>query len=364
MAKPGAPFAAVANDLARGPPSRPFVIVERCNIRPSLQSVAAVLHSIHRLWKTVLLQRRFGTTGGMRIHDQSAKVPAICRRRDLSKQPKPKKSGATQRISVADIRARKGGVPLVCLTAYTTPVAQRLDPHVDLLLVGDSLAMVIYGMKTTVGVTLDTMINHGAAVLRGARRACVIIDRPYGSYEASPDAAFASATRAMKETGAQGVKLEGGVEMADTVRHLVGRNIPVLGHVGLLPQKVTDRSGYRIQGKDDAGWKRVLADAEAIAAAGAFAIVLEGTVEPLARHITETVAVPIIGIGASPACDGQILVTDDVLGVFSDFKPTFVRRYAELGDEIEHAARAYAEDVRQRQFPGPEHCFPLAKGKD
>jgi 3-methyl-2-oxobutanoate hydroxymethyltransferase len=275
----------------------------------------------------------------------------------LPNKPEPKKSQARPRISVADITARKGGVPLVCLTAYTTPVAQRLDPHVDLLLVGDSLAMVVYGMDTTVGVTLETMINHGAAVMRGAKRACVIIDMPYGSYEAGLDVAYASTSRAMQETGAQGVKLEGGVEMVGTVRHLVGRGIPVLGHVGLLPQKVTDKRGYRIQGKDDLGWKRILADAEAIADAGAFAIVVEGTVEPLARQITETVAVPTIGIGASPACDGQILVTDDVLGVFSDFTPSFVRRYAELGDEIERAARAYAEDVRKRRFPGPEHCF-------
>lgn len=277
----------------------------------------------------------------------------------MPNKPEPKKSQARPRISVADIRARKGGVPLVCLTAYTTPVAQRLDPHVDLLLVGDSLAMVVYGMKTTVGVTLETMINHGAAVMRGAQRACVIVDLPYGSYEAGAELAYTSAARVMKETGAQGVKLEGGVEMAGTVRHLVGRDIPVLGHVGLLPQKVTDKSGYRIQGRDDAGWQRVLADAAAIAGAGAFAIVIEGTVEPLARQITETVAVPTIGIGASPACDGQILVTDDVLGVFSDFTPSFVRRYAELGSDIERAASAYAEDVRERRFPAPEHCFPL-----
>ena len=281
----------------------------------------------------------------------------------MPNQPDPKKSPSRPRISVADIRARKGGVPLVCLTAYTTPVAQRLDPHVDLLLVGDSLAMVVYGMKTTVGVTLETMINHGAAVMRGAERACIVIDLPYGSYEAGAGLAHASASRAIGETGAQAVKLEGGVEMAATVRHLVDRGIPVLGHVGLLPQKVTDKSGYRIQGKDDAGWQRVLADAEAIAAAGAFAIVIEGTVEPLARQITERVAVPTIGIGASPACDGQILVTDDVLGVFADFTPSFVKRYAELAPEIERAARAYAEDVRQRRFPGPEHCFPLPAPK-
>ena len=275
----------------------------------------------------------------------------------------PDKSGESRRITVSDIAARKGAKPLVCLTAYTTPMAQRLDPHVDLLLVGDSLAMVIYGMKTTVGVTLATMINHGAAVMRGAKRACVVIDLPYGSYEASPATALFSATRVMRETGAHGVKLEGGVDMAATIRLLVEHDIPVLAHVGLLPQKVRDKSGFRIQGRDDAGWKRVLADAQAVADAGAFAMVVEGTVEPLAREITETVAIPTIGIGASPACDGQILVTDDLLGVFADFTPTFVKRYAELGDEIEKAATAYAEDVRSRRFPGPEHCFKLEKSK-
>ena len=273
------------------------------------------------------------------------------------------KSGESQRVTVADIAARKGGRPLVCLTAYTTSMAQHLDPYVDLLLVGDSLAMVIYGMNTTIGVTLATMINHGQAVMRGAKRACVIIDLPYGSYESSPATALFSAMRVMRETGAQGVKLEGGVEMADTIRRLVDHDIPVLGHVGLLPQKVRDKSGFRIQGRDDAGWKRVMADAQAVADAGAFAIVIEGTVEPLAREITETVSAPTIGIGASPACDGQILVTDDLLGVFTDFTPTFVKRYAELGREIEKAAQAYAEDVSERRFPGPEHCFKPAKDK-
>ncbi|MFQ5764784.1 MAG: 3-methyl-2-oxobutanoate hydroxymethyltransferase [Rhodospirillales bacterium] len=274
------------------------------------------------------------------------------------------KSGASQRISVSDLAGRKGGEPLVCLTAYTTPVAQRLDPYADLLLVGDSLAMVVYGMETTRGVTLETMINHGAAVMRGASRACVIIDMPSGSYEESPDAALASAARVMEETGAQGVKLEGGVDMAETIRRLVDRGIPVLGHVGLLPQKVADKKGYRVQGRDDEGWQRVFADARAVAEAGAFAMVIEGTVEPLAREITEAVPVPTIGIGASPACDGQILVTDDVLGLFQDFTPTFVKRYGEIGDAIEKAARAYAEDVRARRFPGPEHCFGPAKPKD
>ncbi len=268
----------------------------------------------------------------------------------------------SQRISVSDIKARKGGRPIVCLTAYSKPMAQWLDPYMDLLLVGDSLAMVIYGMETTRGVTLDAMINHGAAVMRGSTRACVIVDLPHGTYEDSPDQGLVSARRVMDETGVQGIKLEGGTDRADTIRRLVDDDIPVLGHIGLLPQKAENRGGFKIQGKDDEGWKRVYDDAIAVADAGAFAIVIEGTVEALAREITETVTVPTIGIGASPACDGQILVTDDALGLFSDFTPSFVKRYAELGSEVERAARAYAEDVHQRRFPSLEHCFGVPQG--
>ena len=274
----------------------------------------------------------------------------------------PKKSGETQRISVSDIAAGKGGKPLVCLTAYSKPMAQWLDSYVDLLLVGDSLAMVIYGMETTRGVTLDAMINHGVAVMRGSGHACVIVDLPHGTYEDSPEQAYESASRVIEETGVQGVKLEGGVEMGDTIRHLVDNHIPVLGHIGLLPQKAANRGAFRIQGRDDEGWKRVMEDAKAVTGAGAFAMVIEGTVEGLAREITQTVSVPTIGIGASPACDGQILVTEDALGLFSDFTPTFVKRYAELGEEIEKAVQAYAGDVRERRFPGLEHCFGVDKG--
>ncbi len=270
-------------------------------------------------------------------------------------------TNTSKRISVSDIKARKGGRPLACLTAYSKPMAQLLDPHMDLLLVGDSLAMVIYGMETTRGVTLDAMINHGAAVMRGSVRACVIVDLPHGTYEESPDVALASARRVMEETGAQGIKLEGGVEMADTIRRLTDNAIPVLGHIGLLPQKAKNRGGFKIQGKDDEGWKRVFEDAKAVDAAGAFAIVIEGTVEALAREITETVSVPTIGIGASPACDGQILVTEDTLGLFSDFTPKFVKRYAELGGEVERAVKAYAEDVQERRFPELKHCFGVPK---
>jgi len=271
--------------------------------------------------------------------------------------------GGCDRITVSDIQARKGGAPIVCLTAYSKPMAQWLDPHMDLLLVGDSLAMVIYGMETTRGVTLDAMINHGAAVMRGSERACVVVDLPHGTYEDSPEQAYASARRVLDETGVQAVKLEGGVDKAETIRHLTDRGIPVLGHIGLLPQKAENRGGFRIQGRDDEGWKRVMADGKALAESGAFAIVIEGTVEALAREITETVTVPTIGIGASPGCDGQILVTDDALGLFSDFTPSFVKRYAELGEEINRAAQAYAADVRARSFPGLEHCFGVPKDK-
>ncbi len=267
-----------------------------------------------------------------------------------------------QRIGVEDIRARKGGVPLVCLTAYTTPVARLLDPHCELLLVGDSLAMVLYGLETTRGITLDTMIAHGQAVMRGSSLACVIVDMPFGTYEESPDQGVESARRIVDETGCQGVKLEGGVDLAETVAAIVAGGIPVFGHVGLLPQKVERRGGFRIQGKDDEGARGVLADADAIAAAGVFAMVVEGTVEPVAREVTERVAVPTVGIGASPACDGQILVTDDMLGLFNDFTPKFVKRYAELGAATTAAVRAYAEEVRARRFPTDAHVYHIDSG--
>jgi 3-methyl-2-oxobutanoate hydroxymethyltransferase len=268
---------------------------------------------------------------------------------------------APERLSTQAIRATKGGQPLVCLTAYTTPMAKVLDRHCDLLLVGDSLAMVIYGLETTRGVSLDMMIAHGQAVMRGTSRPCVVVDLPHGSYEASQYQAIASAARVVAETGCQAVKLEGGVEMAPTVKAIVDAGVPVLGHVGLLPQKAEHRGGFKIQGKDDEGAKKVIADAVAIAEAGAFALVIEGTVEAVARAITERVDVPTIGIGASPACDGQILVTDDMVGLFADFTPKFVKRYAEIGQAFEAAAAAYAAEVRKRKFPGLEHCFGVPK---
>ncbi|MBP2311957.1 3-methyl-2-oxobutanoate hydroxymethyltransferase [Azospirillum soli] len=265
------------------------------------------------------------------------------------------------RVSVPALRARKGGEPIVCLTAYTAPIARHLDPHVDLLLVGDSLGMVVYGFDSTLAVTLDMMIAHGAAVVRASRHACVVVDLPFGSYQESPQVAYRNAARVMSETGAQAVKLEGGAEMAETVAFLTSRGVPVMGHVGLLPQSVNALGGYKAVGRDPASAERIRADAQAIADAGAFSIVIEGTMESLARQITEDVAVPTIGIGASPACDGQVLVTDDLLGLFSDFQPKFVKRYAQLGDAVGAAAAEYAADVKTRRFPGPEHCFGVKK---
>jgi 3-methyl-2-oxobutanoate hydroxymethyltransferase len=260
-----------------------------------------------------------------------------------------------RRISVSDIASSKGRTPIVCLTAYTAQMAKILDPHVDLLLVGDSIGMVVYGMDGTIGVTVDMMINHGRAVVRGATRACIVVDLPFGSYESTPIQAFETASRVVAETGAAAVKLEGGVIMADTVRYLSDRGVPVVGHVGLRPQAARATGGFRVHGRNDAEAQRIRDDARAVAEAGAFAVVLENVVEPLACTITDDIAVPTIGIGASPACDGQILVTDDLAGLFTDFKPRFVKRYADLAGILETAVSAYADDVRSRRFPGPEH---------
>ena len=262
-----------------------------------------------------------------------------------------------KKVTVPQIQAQKGGEPIVCLTAYTSLTAVLLDEHVDLLLVGDSLGMVLYGMDSTLGVTLDMMIAHGKAVMRGSRKACVIVDMPFGTYQESPEVAFRNAAHVMKEVGCHGVKLEGGTEMAETIRFLTQRGIPVLAHVGLLPQSVNTAGGFRSLGRKDKEAEGIIEDAKAVAEAGAFATVIEGTVEWLAREITETIDIPTIGIGASPACDGQILVTEDLTGLFSGFKPRFVKRYAELGQQIADAAKAYAEDVRAGRFPTLDHCF-------
>ena len=266
------------------------------------------------------------------------------------------------RLTTRDLAARKrsssgGGEPMVWLTAYSAPTARAMDPVADAILVGDSLGMTVYGMDSTLAVTLDMMIAHGLAVVRASTRACVIIDLPFGSYQSSPQDAFRSAARVMAETGCAGVKLEGGVEMAETIGFLVERGIPVVGHVGLTPQSVNRFGGYRAQGRTAAEASKIMNDAKAVAKAGAFAIVIEKTLEPLARAITAAVAVPTIGIGASPACDGQVLVMDDVIGLFDLFRPKFVKRYGEVGREMAKAFAAYAADVRARRFPTLEHCF-------
>ncbi|RCK31534.1 3-methyl-2-oxobutanoate hydroxymethyltransferase [Thalassospira xiamenensis] len=265
------------------------------------------------------------------------------------------------RITVPEIRARKGAEPVVCLTAYTTPMAQRLDEHCDLLLVGDSLGMVVYGMESTLAVTVDMMINHGKAVMRGSSNACVVVDLPFGSYQESKEQAFRTASRILAETGCAGVKLEGGAELADTIAFLSQRGIPVVAHIGLMPQQVNTMGGFKSQGRGDDAAAKVLADAKAVAQAGAFSVVVEGTVEAVARRITTEIDIPTIGIGASVACDGQVLVTEDILGMFSDFTPKFVKRYANLGDQISKAVESYATEVRTRQFPTDDHCFGVTK---
>ena len=256
----------------------------------------------------------------------------------------------------ADILARKGGVPLVCLTAYITPIARLVDAHCDIMLVGDSVGMVLHGMASTLGVTMEMMILHGRAVMRGASKAMVVIDMPFGSYEESPAQAFRNASRLMAETGAAAVKLEGGAHMAETIAFLVARGVPVMAHVGLTPQSVNTLGGYKVQGRDDDG-VRVMLDAEAVAAAGAFAVVLEKGPEGWAARSTQGIAIPTIGIGAGVRCDGQILVVDDMLGLFTAFKPKFVKRFGELGAAADAAIAAYAAEVRAQSFPGAEHTF-------
>ncbi|MEG9861405.1 MAG: 3-methyl-2-oxobutanoate hydroxymethyltransferase [Parvularculales bacterium] len=263
-----------------------------------------------------------------------------------------------KRTTVPDIVARKGGEPLVCLTTYHAHTARLIDPYVDLLLVGDSLGMVMYGMETTLGVTLDMMIAHGAAVVRGAERALVVVDMPFGSYEESPEVAFRHACRVIKETGCTAVKLEGGERMAETVRYLVLRGVPVMGHIGLTPQNVNVAGGFRVTGRTEDTWPALEADARALVDAGVFAMVLEGMAEPLAVRITHQVSVPTIGIGASPACDGQILVTEDMLGL-SPKAPLFVKEFASLGAAIAGAAEAYGAEVRARKFPSSTHVYGM-----
>jgi 3-methyl-2-oxobutanoate hydroxymethyltransferase len=266
----------------------------------------------------------------------------------------------TKRITVPEIRARKGAAPIVCLTCYHAHTARLLDAHVDLMLVGDSLGTVMHGMENTLGVTLDLMITHAKAVMRTAKRALVVVDMPFGSYEESPAIAFRNAVRVIQETGASALKLEGGARMAETITYLASRGIPVMGHIGLTPQMFHVMGGFKTQGRTEAEWPAIEADAKAVAAAGAFAVVLEGMAEPLAARITRAIPIPTIGIGASPDCDGQILVMEDMLGL-NPSPPRFVREYAHLGEAIEAAVKAYAADVRARTFPGKENVYPMKK---
>jgi 3-methyl-2-oxobutanoate hydroxymethyltransferase len=265
-----------------------------------------------------------------------------------------------RRLTVPAIRERKGGEPIVMLTAYTARMAQLLDPHCEMLLVGDSLGQVIYGLDSTVPVTLEMMCAHGAAVVRGSWHALVAIDMPFGSYEESPDQAFRNAARVMKETGAAAVKLEGGEAMAETIAFLSARGIPVIGHVGLTPQAVNALGGYRARGRDEAEADKILADARAVDQAGAFALVLEGVMEEIANEATRIVSCPTIGIGASAQCDGQVLVTEDMLGLF-ERTARFVKRYDDLAARIGEAAATYAAEVRSRAFPTDDQIYRPAK---
>jgi 3-methyl-2-oxobutanoate hydroxymethyltransferase len=263
-----------------------------------------------------------------------------------------------KRLTAPDIRARKGGHPIVCLTSYHAHTARLLDRHCDLILVGDSLGMVMHGLESTVPVSLDMMILQGLAVMRGSKRALVVVDMPFGSYEASKEQAFMSAARVMKETGCGAIKVEGGRRMAESIAFLVERGVPVMGHIGLTPQSINTIGSFRAQGREESDWGPIEEDARAVAQAGAFSVVIEAVAEPLARRITGAIAIPTIGIGGSVACDGQILVLEDMLGL-SPRVPKFVKRYAELGPSIEAAVAAYAADVRARAFPATEHVYPL-----
>ncbi len=261
-----------------------------------------------------------------------------------------------KRITVPEIRARKGGEPIVVLTAYDAPTAALMDPHCDVLLVGDSVGMAVHGLTSTVGVTLEMMILHGQAVMRGAKRALVVIDMPFGSYEAGVETAYANAVRVMKETGAQAIKVESGPTAPATIDYLVKRGIPVMGHVGLLPQSINIDGTFKAKGREEGERARILQSARDTADAGAFAVVIEGVAEGLAREITEAIDKPTIGIGASAACDGQVLVSSDMLGLF-DWTPKFVRKYADLRGVIDQAVATYADDVRARRFPAEVETY-------
>lgn len=275
---------------------------------------------------------------------------------------------AVKRKTAPDILKRKGGDPIVMLTSYHAHTAALVDRYCDVILVGDSLGNVMHGFETTVPVTLDMMILQGHAVMRGSKEALVVVDMPFGSYEASKEQAFHSAARILKETHCGAVKMEGGVRMAETIEFLTTRGIPVMGHIGLTPQSINTLGSFKSQGRDEAikiaagenGSGPIQDDARAVAEAGAFSMVVEAVAEPLARRITEIVSIPTIGIGASNACDGQVLVLEDMLGL-SPWVPKFVKRFGNLGPGIEAAIQEYAKEVRSRAFPGPEHVYGLKK---
>lgn len=267
----------------------------------------------------------------------------------------------TKRLTARDILARKGGTPIVVLTAYDSGFARIIDRHVDVILVGDSLGMVHHGFESTVPVTLDMMILHAQSVVRATDHALIVVDLPFGSYEEGPEQAFRSAARVMKETGAGAVKLEGGQQMAATIRFVIERGIPVMAHVGMTPQAINVLGSFKALGRTDAERDKIAGDARAVSEAGAFSVVIEAIEEPLAARITADVAIPTIGIGASAACDGQVLVLEDMLGITGKV-PRFVKRFAELGATIDKAAANFAEEVRERRFPAPEHTYPARKG--
>jgi 3-methyl-2-oxobutanoate hydroxymethyltransferase len=263
-----------------------------------------------------------------------------------------------KRLTAPEIAARKGGEPIVALTSYHAHTAAIADKYVDFLLVGDTLGMVMHGFETTLPVPLELMIMHGRAVMRGANRALVVVDMPFGSYEESPSQAFHNAARVIKETQCGAVKIEGGRRMAETIRFLTERGIPVMAHIGLTPQSINVLGGFKTQGRSRDQWAAIEEDARLVAEAGAFCVVLEAVVEPLAARITRSVAIPTIGIGASAACDGQILVMEDMLGL-SPRVPKFVKEFGMIGKAIDDAIRSYAEEVRRRSFPAAANTYDI-----
>ena len=274
----------------------------------------------------------------------------------MSTRPAPTPTGTVRRTTAPQITRRKGGEPIVSLTSYHAHTAALVDRYADFILVGDSLGMVMHGMESTVGVSLDLMIMHGKAVVRGTKQALIVVDMPFGTYEESPSEAFRNAARVMKETQCGAVKLEGGLRMAETINFLTERGIPVMAHIGLTPQSVHVMGGFKTQGRNQTDWQRHFDDAKAVSEAGAFAVVLEGMVEPLAAQITRDVPIPTIGIGASVQCDGQILVLEDILGLNPNV-PKFVKVYGQIGPMIEQAVADYAAEVRARTFPTEDQVY-------